>query len=85
MKLQRTISQTPFVLRDGQVMAERSVESLLLEKLKDVVTGDAIKFIPAGREDVDVRMLGNGRPFAIEIKKPSLSTLSKSVREQDLP
>lgn len=28
---------------------------------------DGAKFIPAGREDIDVRMLGTGRPFVLEI------------------
>ena len=29
---------------------------------------DEYKMIPAGREDLDVRMLGKGRPFVMEIK-----------------
>jgi tRNA pseudouridine synthase 10 len=28
------------------------------------------KFISSGREDADVRMLGNGRPFVVEILNP---------------
>lgn len=58
-------------------MAEISVESFIVEKLKTFVSGGSFKFIPAGREDMDVRMLGNGRPFAIEIKQPSVNILSK--------
>ena len=33
------------------------------------------KFHGAGREDIDVRMLGNGRPFVIELKNPKVRTL----------
>lgn len=31
-----------------------------------------LKLLSAGREDVDVRCLGNGRPFAIEVDDPVL-------------
>ena len=30
----------------------------------------SLKFHSGGREDIDVRMLGNGRPFAIELVDP---------------
>lgn len=33
------------------------------------------KFHGAGREDIDVRMLGDGRPFILEIKDPWIRTL----------
>ena len=41
----------------------------------------------AGREDVDARMLGHGRPFVLEIKKPrrrhvNLQDLAQSINEQ---
>lgn len=29
-----------------------------------------MKFLSSGREDVDVRMLNNGRPFAVELINP---------------
>lgn len=78
-KLQRGISQTPFALPSGEMLAEKSVEGILLESVKSVISGESFKFIPAGREDLDVRMLGAGRPFAIEIKKPTKPNLTKST------
>ena len=41
-----------------------------------------LKFMSAGREDVDVRCLGDGRPFAIEVltdqnNSPSTKTIEK--------
>lgn len=36
------------------------------------------KFHSAGREDVDVRMLGSGRPFVLEIVSPSRETVTES-------
>jgi tRNA pseudouridine synthase 10 len=40
------------------------------------VEGAHFKFHAAGREDVDVLMLGNGRPFVIEISKPRVRKLN---------
>ena len=59
------ISQTPFVLRDGTVMAESSVELVVAAAVGKIVTSDGVEFIPAGRKDMDVRMLGTGRPFTV--------------------
>jgi tRNA pseudouridine synthase 10 len=39
-----------------------------LEKvLLPVFAADGGSFVPAGREDIDVRMLGTGRPFVYEV------------------
>ena len=45
-----------------------SVEDSLREALKEF--GGEVILHAAGREDVDVRMLGSGRPFIAEIKRP---------------
>jgi tRNA pseudouridine synthase 10 len=47
-----------------------TVEELIAEKVLEVTKGQGSKFHGAGREDVDVRMLGSGRPFVLEIKEP---------------
>ena len=39
---------------------------------KDALHGSKFKVHAAGREDIDVLMLGNGRPFVIEISKPTI-------------
>lgn len=36
----------------------------------------SVKFHSGGREDIDVRMLGNGRPFAIELVDPHQGVLN---------
>jgi tRNA pseudouridine synthase 10 len=41
--------------------------------LKEVFRADQFRFSSAGREDIDVRMLGNGRPFVIELLNPRLT------------
>lgn len=53
----------------GKMYAE-SVEEIIADPLLKKTEGEEVAFHAAGREDVDVRMLGTGRPFIIEVKKP---------------
>lgn len=48
----------------------RTVEELAAKPVLARSGGEASKFHSTGREDVDARMLGNGRPFVLEIIKP---------------
>ncbi|MEM3840016.1 MAG: tRNA pseudouridine(54/55) synthase Pus10 [Candidatus Bathyarchaeia archaeon] len=47
-----------------------SVEELISEPILAVTGGTKTAFHASGREDVDARMLGKGRPFVIEIAQP---------------
>ncbi|MEM1539037.1 MAG: tRNA pseudouridine(54/55) synthase Pus10 [Candidatus Bathyarchaeia archaeon] len=47
-----------------------SVEELISKPILDVTAGTKASFHASGREDVDVLMLGKGRPFAIEVSEP---------------
>jgi len=63
-----------------------SVEELISEVVLKHTKGYEAKFHGAGREDIDVRMLGTGRPFVLEIKEPKirkldLDEISKEVSE----
>ncbi len=62
-KLLRGIPQTPLP------EFEDSVASIICRAFSRASGGKCV-FKGAGREDVDVRMLGNGRPFIVEIKRP---------------
>ena len=53
----------------GKKYAE-SVEELVGNPILDITEGEEIAFHGAGREDVDARMLGSGRPFVLEVKEP---------------
>ena len=55
-----------------------SVEELISEHFLKLTKGREAKFHGAGREDIDVLMLGSGRPFVLEIKEPK-------IRKIDLP
>ncbi len=47
-----------------------SVEALVSTPLLEETRGEATSFHASGREDIDARMLGTGRPFVVEVSKP---------------
>ena len=49
---------------------ENSIEELVAQPFLKKTDGVDKSFHGCGREDIDVRMLGNGRPFVLEIKNP---------------
>ncbi|MEM3726221.1 MAG: tRNA pseudouridine(54/55) synthase Pus10 [Candidatus Bathyarchaeia archaeon] len=51
-------------------MYPESVEELIAKPLLDVTGSVKSAFHASGREDIDARMLGEGRPFVIELTKP---------------
>jgi tRNA pseudouridine synthase 10 len=51
-------------------MYETSVEEIIAKIVMDDTKGADHSFHGMGREDIDARMLGNGRPFVLEIKIP---------------
>ncbi|OQD59471.1 putative pseudouridylate synthase [Methanobrevibacter arboriphilus JCM 13429 = DSM 1125] len=67
-------------------MYNESVEELISDIVLKETNGYEAKFHGAGREDIDVRMLGEGRPFVLEIKEPKfrkldLDSIAKKVNE----
>ncbi|MBU4536211.1 MAG: tRNA pseudouridine(54/55) synthase Pus10 [Euryarchaeota archaeon] len=56
-------------------MYTESVEELISPRVLEITQGRSSKFHGAGREDIDVRMLGTGRPFVLEIKEPRHRTI----------
>ena len=53
----------------GKLYAE-SVEELLVGPVLEEFGGEELVLHGCGREDIDARMLGSGRPFVLEVKKP---------------
>ena len=49
---------------------DRSVEQLIAPVIQEAMGGESATFHGAGREDVDARMLGRGRPFVVEVDEP---------------
>ncbi|XP_038566180.1 putative tRNA pseudouridine synthase Pus10 [Micropterus salmoides] len=80
-KFCRSLPQTPWVI-DGERRMESSVEELIAAPILSSFRASGFNFSSSGREDVDVRTLGNGRPFAMELLNPHKSRLSKAEMKQ---
>jgi len=97
-KLVRGISQSRWFCRNcrgkgcercnwtGKMYAD-SVEEFIATPTLELTKGEAAILHGAGREDVDARMLGHGRPFVIEVKAPKkrfvdLKALEKTINER---
>ena len=52
-----------------------SIQSLVCEPLIESIGASSDAFHGMGREDIDVRCLGDGRPFVAELKSPTRRTL----------
>ncbi|AMD16675.1 pseudouridylate synthase [Methanobrevibacter sp. YE315] len=61
-----------------------SVEELISEHFLKATKGREAKFHGAGREDIDVLMLGSGRPFVLEIKEPKIRKLDLKDLEDEI-
>jgi conserved hypothetical protein TIGR01213 len=61
-----------------------SVEELISEHFLKLTKGKEAKFHGAGREDIDVLMLGSGRPFVLEIKEPRIRKLDLTKLEDEI-
>ncbi|KAF2077516.1 hypothetical protein CYY_001215 [Polysphondylium violaceum] len=66
-KYVRDLSQTPWIDPEEY---QSSIQELVCEHINDTFKCDSFTFTTSGREDIDVRMLGKGRPFFIEIMNP---------------
>jgi len=61
-----------------------SVEELSSKPLLEATAGEKSAFHASGREDIDARMLGTGRPFVVEISKPKKRFLDLKVIEEQI-
>ncbi|KAH9509327.1 putative tRNA pseudouridine synthase Pus10 [Bulinus truncatus] len=97
-KYSRELSQTPWLIEGKRIM-EGSVQELICSPVIEMFKPTDHKLSSSGREDVDVRMLGLGRPFIIELINPHfvkfsledlaalqtrINDLSKDVQVRDL-
>ena len=98
-KFKRGIPQTRWFCREcrgrgcekcnftGKMYAE-SVEELISGSILAEFKGEDMVLHGCGREDIDARMLGSGRPFVVEIKEPrrrkvDLRLLEEKVKEEN--
>lgn len=96
-KLDRTLPQTKWPCRRCRGRgcdACQGTGKTYAESVEEVIAGPAIartaaegsRFHGMGREDIDARMLGQGRPFVLELLRPrrrtvELDALGREVRE----
>ena len=89
-KLARDIPQTKWPCRRCQGRGcdecgltgkqyETSVEELVAAPFMAATLATQESFHGAGREDIDARALGTGRPFILELKDPRIRTLDLSL------
>lgn len=65
-------------------VSDESVQELITPLLVQSFGGEELIFHGSGREDADVRMLGNGRPFIAEITEPQKRHADLALIEQTL-
>ncbi|RKP37613.1 hypothetical protein BJ085DRAFT_40344 [Dimargaris cristalligena] len=73
-KYARGITNTPLHIKGKSFIT--SVSEQVAPAFEKAFEATDHKFCSSGREDVDVRMLGSGRPFYIEILNPKVTSLS---------
>jgi tRNA pseudouridine synthase 10 len=97
IKNDRTIPQTRWPCRKCQgkgcdhcggtgKMYQESVEELIRPAFMEAARSEETAMHGMGREDIDARMLGNGRPFVLELKHPrirrfDLESLARGTNE----
>ncbi len=59
-----------------------AINELIGKPLMEFCNAEDYKFHGSGREDVDVRMLGAGRPFVVELIKPKIRNLNLEKAEK---
>jgi tRNA pseudouridine synthase 10 len=89
-KLDRTLPQTRWPCRrchgrgcdfchgSGKMYSE-SVEELVAAPVLAATGGEGTRFHGMGREDIDARMLGRGRPFVLEVLRPHQRSLDPGL------
>ncbi|TPP66466.1 putative tRNA pseudouridine synthase Pus10 [Fasciola gigantica] len=80
-KFSRRLPQTPWVINSKRKLPS-SVEEIILDPIRQQFgITSRLNFVSAGREDVDVRCLGFGRPFVVRVEnfEPFLPDLIRSL------
>lgn len=63
---------------------QESVEEIIAKPVLKITKGIDSKFHGAGREDIDALMLGNGRPFVLEIREPIVRAIDLKKLEKEI-
>lgn len=66
------------------LMYPTSVEALVSKPVLEAAQGEGSSFHASGREDIDARMLGAGRPFVVEVSKPKRRSIDLRQVEAEI-
>ncbi len=79
----RGLPQSPWLYQpDSRISYNTSIEELITAPLIKLFGARDAKLHAAGREDLDVRTLGNGRPFVVEIVSPKVRSVDLGMAER---
>jgi tRNA pseudouridine synthase 10 len=65
-------------------MYQESVDELIRPAVVDALQAEDTVFHGAGREDIDARMLGTGRPFVVEAVNPRVRKIDLAKLQEDI-
>jgi len=65
-------------------MYQESVDELIRPAVMEAAVAEDTVFHGAGREDIDARMLGTGRPFIVEAVRPHIRTIDLARLEEEI-
>ncbi|KAL9254334.1 hypothetical protein AKJ16_DCAP03250 [Drosera capensis] len=82
VKYSRNVSQTHWIIGEER-KGEASVEEIVGGAILTICKGDSYKFHAAGREDIDVCMLGSGRPFPVEIQNAHVIPSTAHLKDME--
>jgi tRNA pseudouridine synthase 10 len=74
-KYSRELYQIPFVV-DGKIVNGYSIENIILEALKKVVSFKGMVFLASSFDDASFRVLGKGRTFYLQIQDAKVDSIS---------
>ncbi|QOJ78285.1 tRNA pseudouridine(54/55) synthase Pus10 [Infirmifilum lucidum] len=83
-KLVRGLPQNPWPYTDDRIKFKTSIEELVSRPAITLFEAFGAKFHAGGREDIDVRTLGRGRPFVLEIKRPKKRSIDLAELEKKI-
>ncbi|HPC90143.1 MAG TPA: tRNA pseudouridine(54/55) synthase Pus10 [Methanothrix sp.] len=65
-------------------MYQESVDELIRPAVMEAAAAEDTVFHGAGREDIDARMLGSGRPFIVEAVRPRIRTIDLPALQEEI-
>ncbi|RJX15987.1 tRNA pseudouridine(54/55) synthase Pus10 [Candidatus Bathyarchaeota archaeon] len=65
-------------------MYPESVQEIIEAPILKLSFGEKTEFHASGREDIDAKVLGNGRPFIIEVKNPKKRNIDLKIVEEEI-